>query len=194
MILFYAFLLALVWGLVGGGQLSRLQSFSVRGYGLALAAFVMQVVTIYLPLPDVGNNLIRIALLFITYVMLAVFLWWNLRLPGMWLIALGFVANWVVILANGGHMPITYEAVVAAGLGRAVANADAGTLVFGSKDILLPFEQTQLGFLSDIFVIPPPFPIPSVFSMGDFLIALGMFWLVPGALGARTGAPIRTHS
>ena len=49
------------------------------------------------------------------------------------------------------------------------------------------------GFLSDIFVIPPPFPIPSVFSVGDFLIALGMFWLVPSALGARTLALLRSH-
>lgn len=193
MILFYAFVLALVLGLLRGGHLSNLSSFPMRGFEIMLAVFVLQFAAIYVPLPNLGNNLIRVALLFVSYAMVAVFVWLNRQLPGMWVIGIGFLANWVVILANGGHMPITYEAVVAAGLGRVAPSAETGTLIFGSKDILLPFAETRLGFLSDIFVIPPPFPIPSVFSFGDFLIALGMFWLVPGALGARTVVPVRTQ-
>jgi hypothetical protein len=104
----------------------------------------------------------------------------------MWVIGAGLAANWIVMAANGGHMPVTYEALVAAGRAHLVESTMPGTLVFGTKDILLPLAETQLWPLSDIFVIPPPFPIPSVFSLGDALLALGMFRLVPAALG---GAP-----
>jgi hypothetical protein len=102
----------------------------------------------------------------------------------MWLIGAGVAANWLVMAVNGGYMPVTYEALVAAGKGHLIANATPGTLVFGSKDILLPTAETRLPFLSDIFVIPPPFPVPSVFSLGDALIAVGMFRLLSRALGS----------
>jgi hypothetical protein len=125
--------------------------------------------------------------------LLAIFVWQNRRLPGMWLVGLGLLANWAVILANGGHMPITFEALVAAGKGNLVSTPTAGTLVFGSKDVLLPGIETRLGFLSDIFVIPPPFPIPTVFSVGDALIALGMFGLVQHALGKRPPTHIQAQ-
>ena len=137
MILIFAFALAVAWGLVRGGRLSHIASFPMRGYGIALAAVGIQIGVIYLLLPRLGNSPLHVILLVMSYALLAVFIWLNRQLPGMWLIAIGFVANWSVILANGGFMPITYEAVVAAGLGRAVTNAATGTLVFGSKDILL---------------------------------------------------------
>lgn len=193
MILVFALFLAVCLGLVRGGNLSNLQFLRLRGYGIVLGAVILQIAVIYLPLPTQTNLPLRVTVLSISFGLVALFIWLNRALPGMALIGIGFLANWIVILANGGHMPVTIDALAAAGLDRLVSSADAGTLVFGSKDILLPFDQTRLGFLSDIFVIPPPFPIPSVFSIGDVLIALGMFWLVPGALGARTVAPIRTH-
>ena len=104
----------------------------------------------------------------------------------MWVLGVGLLANWAVILANGGHMPVTYEALVAAGKGAMVIGSEPGTHVLGSKDILLPPQDTRLWFLSDIFVIPPPFPFPNVFSLGDALIALGLLWFMPWALGAQT--------
>jgi hypothetical protein len=191
MILIFALLLALVLGIVRGGNVSNLQHLHLRGYGIVLGAVALQSAVIYLPTQT--NIPLRVAVLGISFGLVALFIWLNRNLPGMPLIGVGFLANLLVMMANGGHMPITYEAVVAAGYGRLASPDATGMLIFGSKDILLPAEQTRLGFLSDIFVIPPPFPITSVFSVGDVLIALGMFWLVPSALGARTVAPLRTH-
>ncbi|MBM3302525.1 MAG: DUF5317 family protein, partial [Deltaproteobacteria bacterium] len=37
--------------------------------------------------------------------------------------------------------------------------------------------------LSDIFVLPPPFPLPTAFSLGDALIAGGVFLLLQKAVG-----------
>ena len=49
-----------------------------------------------------------------------------------------------------------------------------------SKDVILPREQTNLWILSDTIAIPPPFPWPVAFSLGDLLIAAGIFTLLVG--------------
>lgn len=187
MILLLALLLALGWSLLCGGRLSQLSRLSLKGSGLAIAAFAIQVAVIYLPLPTGEQEFLRVLLLVLSYALLTLFVWWNRRLSGMWLLGAGLLANWVVIAANGGHMPVTYDNLVAAGKIHLVTSAASGTLAFGSKDILLSVAETRLWFLSDIFVIPPPFPVASVFSVGDALIAFGLLRFVPAVLGARLG-------
>ncbi|MBI4672484.1 MAG: DUF5317 domain-containing protein [Chloroflexi bacterium] len=169
--------------------MSQLRYVSVRAYGVVLVAFGIQMVLLYFPVPEVVMQWMRTPALYFSYVLLAAFVWQNRQLRGMWLVAAGLGANALVIAANGGYMPVTYEAVVAAGKAHLVASSAAGALVFGSKDVLLPASQTTLWLLSDIFVIPPPFPVPSVFSLGDALLALGMFRLVPCLFGASGVAP-----
>jgi hypothetical protein len=187
MLLALAFLLALAWAYLRGGRLSRLSDLALNSYGVALAAFAVQLLVIYLPALD---RQIVAALLALSYGVLAWFVWRNRHLPGMWLIGAGLLANWLVMLANGGFMPVTYEALDAAGKSSLVTETTAGTRVFGSKDILLPAGDTRLWILSDIFIVPPPFPVSAVFSVGDLLMALGMFRLVEFGMGARgdTGA------
>src|SRR6266496_5355256 len=107
MILLFVFGLAVMWAFLCGGSISNLPNVSLRGNGIVLTAFSIQVLVIYLPLPNVANQQLHILLLLVSYAMLGVFIWWNRNLPGMWLIGIGFAANWGAILANGGHMPIT---------------------------------------------------------------------------------------
>jgi hypothetical protein len=92
-------------------------------------------------------------------------------------IGLGLLLNLTVILANGGYMPTSPEALQRGGY---VASSPIipGTRLAKSKDIILPRAETRLWFLSDALVIPPPFPWPTVFSVGDVVIAAGTFLLV----------------
>ncbi len=189
MILILCLALAVAWALLREGRLSKLQFASVRAHGAVLVAFAIQLVLLYFPLPTAVTGWLRLPALFLSYALLAVFVWQNRRLRGMWLLAAGLAANALVIAANGGYMPVTSEAVIAAGKAHLVSNAAPGALIFGSKNILLPAAQTNLWLLSDIFVLPPPFPVPSVFSLGDALIALGMFRLVSCLLGASGVVP-----
>jgi hypothetical protein len=186
MILLFALAISFVWAYLRGGRLGRLATFPLRGAWLVLAALAIQSAVVYVTLPIDLPEPIRVGLLALSYALLVVFVWWNRRTPGMWLLGAGVIANWLVTLVNGGYMPVTYEALAAAGRGHLVNGTEVGTLVSGSKDVLLPREMTNLWFLSDIFVIPPPFPFSSVFSVGDVLIALGLFLFVPAALGAQT--------
>jgi hypothetical protein len=124
----------------------------------------------------------RVLILVASYLLLLGVVWKNRALPGVWLIGVGLLCNFAVMLANGGYMPITREALAAVGHLQNAASAETGTRVLATKDIVLPRDETRLWFLSDIFVVLPPFPIPSVFSPGDVLIAAGMFLLVQRAL------------
>lgn len=190
MLLILAFALAVAVALARGGRLSRLAAFPLRAYGLALLALALQAASIYW-LPEDSPTSLRVALLAVSYAILVCFVWLNRRLPGVWLVGLGLAANWLVMLANGGHMPVTYEALAAAGRAYLAPSSASGTLVAASKDVILPLAETQLWFLSDIFVLPPPFPVPGVFSPGDVLIAVGTFILVQSALDARSLFPGR---
>lgn len=183
MILVLTLALAVCWGLARGGHPAELHSFPLRGLVPAVLAFTIQAGLIYLPAVVILGNAGHLTLLVVSYALAAWFVWANRRLPGMWLLGVGLAANWLVILANGGYMPITYEALAAAGQLRLASSTATGTIVLSSKDILLPLAETRLAFLADRFVIPPPFPIPGVFSVGDALIGAGLFWLVPYALG-----------
>lgn len=191
MILLLAFALAVGWALARGGRLSRLQSLPLSAAGVALGACALQIVVMFMPVGDASGALLRPALFMLSYGFLAFFVWRNRSLPGMPLIAVGLLLNWGVMLANGGYMPVTFESLRAAGRAGLVAGPTTGSLVAGSKDILLTAAETRLWLLSDILIIPPPFPLSSVFSVGDVLIAAGLFWLVQAALRAETG--IRSH-
>ncbi len=179
MILGVAVLGAVVIGLVRGGSLQRLASLPLRGGWLAILAFGLQIYLIYFPeAASEGLFSSRVALLMISYGLLLFVAWQNRQLPGVPLMAAGFLANLFVMVANGGYMPITQEALGQVGHSQRVMAAQEGARVIATKDIVLPRDRTVAWWLADVFVLPPPFPIPSVFSVGDLLIALGAFWLL----------------
>lgn len=185
MILIAAIFVALVVGLVRGGSLRRLADLPLRWGWLALAAFALQIYLIYFPEP-VSQGLVtpRGGLMIVSYTLILAVVWRNRALPGMWVMGAGFLSNFGVMLLNGGYMPITPEALEQVGHSRRALSPEMGARVMATKDIVLPREATTLWWLSDIFVIAPPFPIPSVFSLGDALIALGAFWLLQVAMRA----------
>lgn len=102
----------------------------------------------------------------------------NIRRAGFWLLGLGLVLNLTVILLNGGLMPISPETIL-----HLFPNADGGSWQIGQrfgvgKDVVLPFSQTTLWFLSDWLYLPDWTGIRVAFSPGDVLIAGGAFWML----------------
>jgi hypothetical protein len=103
----------------------------------------------------------------------------NLRLPGMPLLIFGLGCNLVVILANGGFMPLPVETASRLVSPHVMDSLEVGGRIgYASKDILLPGEQISLPFLSDRFVSPAFFPYRFAFSIGDVFIGIGAFWLL----------------
>jgi hypothetical protein len=151
---------------------------SIQAIWLAVVAFLPQLFIAYLPgtrwlFNDGFASLIFLASLTLFFV----FAWLNRRLPGMPILIFGLLLNLVVIVANGGWMPITPHT---AGLltGKDVLQFMHVGSRFGEKDILLPAENIQLEFLADRFLLPAWLPYKVAFSLGDVLIGAGAFWLL----------------
>jgi hypothetical protein len=50
--------------------------------------------------------------------------------------------------------------------------------VLGTKDAVLSSQQARFWILGDILVIPEPFPWPTAMSIGDVLLAVGVFLFI----------------
>ncbi len=101
----------------------------------------------------------------------------NSRLPGLGLLLAGITLNTVVVLANGGRMPVSLSGAERAGI--------AVSEVWASSQYTPGDTPTVLRPATD--VIPLAFPnAPAVVSIGDVLIAAGA-----GLFGAV--APVRAR-
>jgi hypothetical protein len=172
-------LLAAMVGFLHGGRLRNLAKVRLRASWIPLAMFSLQFGVVLFPQ---GQSELFLGLrpwaMIVTYASLIAFLWVNRRLPGMKLILLGAALNLAVILANGGYMPVTSEALMRSGHLDLVFVHDERAFVLGSKDIVLPEAQTRLQMLSDVVGIPEAFPISATFSVGDLIIMAGAAGLV----------------
>jgi hypothetical protein len=97
------------------------------------------------------------------------------------LVLVGITLNLLAIAANGGYMPIPPEALARLGVGEAASDMKPGSVVVGSKDVLLPSQQALFWMLGDILVIPEPFPQPTAMSIGDIVLAVGVFLFILNA-------------
>lgn len=187
MILVLSIGLAIAIGLVTGGSLGRLARISFRLGWLTFVALGIQIGAVYVREPAwLASTLLVISYLLLVAVVVA-----NLRLPGLAALGLGLLANMAAITANGGYMPVAPEAVAQAGLQKLVTVTDAGIRVFGSKDIVLSTAETRLWILGDILVLKHPFP--TIFSIGDLLLAVGAFWFIYAALHAGRHAELEAR-
>ncbi len=116
--------------------------------------------------------------LVVSQLLLLLFVWANRRLPGFWLLGLGLALNLLVILLNGGLMPIAPETVTYLFPEIPAEKWEPGQRLGTTKDVVLPRELTRLWFLSDWLVTPKWMPYRMAFSPGDVLIAWGAFWLL----------------
>jgi len=131
-----------------------------------------------------------VVLLVVTQALLLLFALVNLKKLSFIPISLGFLANFLVILLNGGLMPISPETVL-----KLVPDAPKGFYTLGErlgygKDRVLLESQTRLAFLDDRIVTPQWMHYPVAFSLGDLVISAGVIWLL-WSLGGPEKANVR---
>lgn len=192
MILWFAVAAGVIVALASGGRLSNLAAVQVRWGWLALSMLALQLPLIFAqPVPpEHGFEPLRVFLP-LSLVCLGVLVLANRRVPGMWLVAAGLVANASVILTNGGLMPTNESALLRAGAlqGIQVSREHPGIRLARSKDVLLPVEQTRIWWLSDTLV-SPPMPRRKAMSVGDLLVAAGVVFAIVQVSRGRYPAPL----
>lgn len=189
MILALAVVLGLIASLIRhrGQTASQIASIPLRSAWLALVALALQIPLLRAPFGPAEQVRIQQVLFLLSHLLLIAFVWRNRRLAGIQIVGLGVICNLLVVLVNGGFMPISPDTLVRINPGSTLDQWTAGFHYGGSKDIIALHENTNLWLLSDILVLPPPFPWPTAFSLGDLFIAIGIVVLLQGP-----GAPSRT--
>lgn len=177
---------AVVLGLAGSivrhrrDTLRQVAAIPLRSAWLILLAIAMQWPLLWAPAGPVHRFRVQQIFFFASYVLLLTFVWRNRRLLTVLIIGIGLISNFLVIAANGGFMAITPDTLTRINPGTTAEQWPVGEHYGRSKDIIETQAETRLWALSDILVLPAPFPWPTAFSVGDVTVAAGIVGLLQG--------------
>jgi hypothetical protein len=171
-------LLAVGVGLLSGGRLVGIAHLRLEQRRLLVLALLVQVLAWVVGTVTGIGYAVAVA---VTAVLAGMFCIRNLAVPGVPLMTLGLVLNFLVVAANGA-MPVSLSAAGRAGLD--IAGLLAGT----NPRYELATDRTALPALGDVIPVALPWR-PEVVSVGDVLLAAGLALLIVTAM--RTAAPTR---
>lgn len=180
---------SLIIGLLRGGRFSNMKEEEIRKWYFIVASFFVEFSAVFLV--EKGYHVVNNYIFFIhlaSYTLLFIGIFFNINRLSFKLILLGTLLNFIVIMLNGGQMPVSEAAMLKAGLG-----ADLKALLQG--DIVthtIITKNTVLQFLGDVIMLPKPYPRPKVLSPGDILMAVGVFMFLQEIMVKK--APKRTLS
>jgi len=160
-----AAVLGILIGWLKGGQLRNLSNLQIRLVLLAVMAYLLQFGLDYagrLEMDFITGQVMPLHLL--SYLLMGVFIFANLRLPGMWVMGAGIFLNFVVIAANGGVMPVS----------AASLSPELAKLLTSGEPVLHTYmtEGANLAYLADI--LPTPLFPGGKISIGDVILSLGV--------------------
>ena len=172
----YAVPIGVALGYLTGGRLDRLGSLRFDWAWLAVAGLIAQIL-LFSPLASaIVDAAVGAAIYVASTAAVLVAVLRNVSVPGMPLVWLGAASNLAAVLANGGVMPTTADALATAGLEPVTGLSNSAVLA-----------NPALAPLTDVFALPSWFPLANVFSIGDVLIAVGIVVVI--ATGMLRGVP-----
>ena len=164
-------------GLARGGTMHNLAQLHLAAWPVVFVALAVQAAGSF-----AGSSLAYVTGMLASAALITLFVALNRSLPGMPMIALGFLLNAVVVSANGA-MPVDQRAADRAGISTVglYRNTDAKHELADGDTALRP--------LADVIAVPLPRPLhrgSNVVSVGDIVLAAGIGVLVVnGMLRAR---------
>ncbi|HIP97605.1 MAG TPA: hypothetical protein EYH32_10375 [Anaerolineae bacterium] len=167
----YFIVVALLIGFLLRGSLLNLAEKPFRGLWLALIAVALRFAVLSRTFLASPWGWLSVPAQIFSFILLLIVAALNLSIPGMKALGLGILLNLIVMVANGGYMPVSPDDLVEIGHPREAEILRAGGTDFYGIALT---AQTRLPFLADIFVLPRFFPLRYVFSPGDALIGIGL--------------------
>jgi hypothetical protein len=165
MILLYMIALSVAVAYIRGGRLKYYLDKPLKGIFLPVVAFALEAAL------ELGGPKLLAPMVILEYLLLFVFIFLNRRIRAIWLVAVGVALNALVIFASGFRMPVT-PVVFHPALSEFAERVKAGQLI----EYVLVGWDAPLWFLGD--TVPITRVVPGIASIGDIVMAAGMFWLL----------------
>ena len=182
-----AIVLALLVGALAGGGIPRLAELRLKWLWVLGLALALRIAAYAARQWGFDQQLPIGAFFVFDYLLIFVWLWGNWRVPGLQVAAVGIGLNTLAVIFNGGQMPVWTGALRAAGLTPADIGRDPFHFLMSTATVA-DFVRGG-GIFGDVV----PFPVPylrDVVSIGDVLLALGIFWAIVSSM-TRPNAPVR---
>ena len=181
-------LLALIVGAIAGGGLPRLADLKLRWTILLVVALGLRLLAGLTRETGIGADIPVGWAYLAAYGLIFAWLWGNWRVPGLQIASVGIGANMAAILVNAGQMPIWSAAFNAAGFTEAAIARDPFHFILRADSV--GDFVARGGLFGDVIPLPIPI-IRDVVSIGDVLLALGIFWAIVYSM-TRAEAPSRS--
>lgn len=171
-------ILSIIVAKLRGGRLRNLENVYIKGWYLFIIAALTQgflsigkKMDIALANKILGEYFICV-IVFVFFCMLITVIF-NIKKNYMKLFLIGLILNFIVMVGNGGRMPVFLDGI------KGIKNGI-------STDVQLPHrgsdikheainKNTKFVYLADIILIPKPYPLPKILSIGDIFLMLGAF-------------------
>ncbi len=183
MLYILAVVLGLVLGLALKGSLRNFTNFNIRYKWIFISAFLIQLsyqilcAGIYSPLSDYSFYVQAFI-----FLLLYIGIWFNRHYLGAALTGIGSFLNVLVMMSNGGKMPVSANIINSVMLDENLKS----TLLSDGRHVLAG-ESTRLALLMDNMYIPGFFGTGMrIVSIGDLVVVAGLFILVTELTAGRT--------
>lgn len=166
---------SIIIGIIRGGSIWRLMNTSFNRISVLILSLLIYISFFHFALRGydiVLNHIEKVHV--VVYIILIFGIILNYKFREVWIIFIGVIANLVSFFINSSRIVFSVE-----GLNYAGFNDIVRIITTESIDFLAPLtEMTKVGFLGRFIAIPPIYIYPQIFSIGDFVISLGIFLLI----------------
>jgi len=170
--------IGIIIGVVQHGSLTNIGITSIRGWYLIIAALLLSISPMFSINSPFFDDFGVYIYLFSLLVMFAVVLW-NLDKKGFWIIAVGAGLNLLVIMLTDFKMPIYMEGLRIAGLDGMINGIKSGEII---NYVSIESLDSWSRFMGKLIVLPKPYPLAKVISIGDLLMSLGIVFYLRGEM------------
>ena len=171
-------IIGLIIGKVRRGSIANLGYMSIRAWPFVLLALLIQFIPVFSKQLPWFNG-VKPYTFQASLIVLALCVLLNINKKGAWALLLGLMLNLTVIMLNSFKMPISFESLNLAGMQPMVDSIRRGEILnFMSLDSVHNWTK----YFSKYIVIPKPYPLSRVLSIGDIFLTLGLILFIQGEM------------
>ena len=172
-------IISIIIGKMRKGKIDNIGYLNINKWYIFFIAFAIKIISILVVTRTEGSvsNFLDINFSYIhifIYLLFLIALFLNISEKGFKFVFAGSLLNFIPMVFNKGKMPISINALKFSKLYTQLALLDEGRIMTHS----LIEKGTKFWILADIIPIPKPYLFPKIISIGDILLAIGLYMII----------------